>query len=483
MNIHHFLVCFVLLLATDACWAQQETATPANPAVRQWTSTGGKSLSAEYLGVQGVNVVLKMPDGKITPVPLFKLSEADNKFVQANSFEYHEVWQAWPPDANLEIPAVEVKESPGDAGTFVYTTRHFRFRSDVNLGSTLMKDLARVFELTYQLHSKSPFGILAKPDDGLFEAMLFGREEKYKAEGAPPHTAGYYTQKDKKFLAALDLMGIKEGSAGWRKSSSAEYDPSTIIHELTHMLTHDMLNNLPLWANEGYAEYIQYIPIEGGSFKVSKEKIRQGVLDSFVRIYEKQHSRGRSEVVKLKGTERRDFLKSDKMINLFSVAKVITMTDSEWATGTPGGTGIAHPGLDFMSNRLPRLYQTAHLIFYYYIQIEGEKGVAKIRRFLDLNRRQLARYNEYLDDYKEFQQQMADFIKLPGVTKLPDGRIQYPSDLTVPKEPKPPFSDPNTLKMAGIEALLDGESANVVGKRIEEALQQDLKINLQFTVN
>jgi len=497
MKNRYFSVCCVLIFVATASWGQQAPLSAAKPVVRQWTSSEGKALTAEYLGVQGVNVMLKLPDGKITPIPLFKLSDADNAFVKANSFKYYQAWQAWPTDAYMSIPAVEVKESPGDAGAFVYTTPHFRFRANVNLGSALMKDLARVFELTYQLHSKSPFGILAKPEDDLFEARLFGTQVQYREAGGPVSTSGVYILKDKKFLAPLDMMGVKAGSAGWRKASSAEYDPSTIVHELTHMLTHDMLDNLPIWVNEGYAEYIEFIPIESGSFKVSKDKIRLGMLESFVKKYEKSNSHGRSEIVKLKGAERKDFLKSGKFLKLFHVAKVMTMTDQEWVTGrapvkpgpepTPGSRDtirivppeitISGPGID---NRMPRLYQTAHAILYYFVQIEGETGVAKVRRFLELNRRQLARYNEYLDDYKAFQQQVAEFMKLPGVTKLEDGRIQYPSNLTVPKQPEPPFSDPNTLKQAGLEALLAGEKAEVVGKRIEEALRQDLGIDLQF---
>lgn len=470
-----FPVCLALLLVADAGGAEPTPAGPAKPVVRQWTSTGGKALTAEYLGVQGVNVVLKLPDGKITPIPLFKLSEADNTFVSANSFTYQEPWQAWPAESHLAIPTVEVKESPGERGFFVYTTAHFRFRSDVNLGTTLMKDLARVFELTYQLHTKSPFGILAKPENNLFEARLFGNKNDYYTSGAPPRTAGVYILKDRQFLAPLDMMGVVPGSAGWRKASGAAYDPSTIVHELTHMLTHDMLNNLPTWMNEGYAEYIEYIPLEGWSFKVSKDKIKQGMLDSFVSKYEKRISSGRKEVVKLKGTERKDFLKSNKIPKLFSVSKVLALTDKDWVAA--GSSGLTPPGE--LSN-MQRLYLTAHAIFYYYIQIEGEKGVAKIRRCIELNRRQVARYNEYLDDFKEYQQQIEEFCKLPGVTKLPDGRIQYPTNLTLPTAPKPPFTDPNTLKQSGLAALLDGESAEVVGQRIEDALRDDLKINLRF---
>ena len=75
---------------------------------------------------------------------------------------------------------------------------------------------------------------------------------------------------------------------------------------------------------------------------------------------------------------------------------------------------------------------------------------------------------------------MQGFLKLPGVSKLPDGRIQYPSDLQVPQAPTPPFTDPNMVKLGGIDALLGGESAAVVGQRIENALRQDLGVKLKF---
>lgn len=71
-------------------------------------------------------------------------------------------------------------------------------------------------------------------------------------------------------------------------------------------------------------------------------------------------------------------------------------------------------------------------------------------------------------------------MTLPGVTQLADGRIQYSTTLALPKEPKPPFTDSNTLKQAGLEALLTGENAEVVGQRIEAALRQDLGIELRF---
>ena len=470
-----------MILCASMGWIQAQPASPPNPRVRQWTNSEGKTLTAEYLGVQGANVVLRLPDGKVTPLALAKFSKADNAFVKQNPLAYHapsQTWSQWPAEVQIPMSFVDVKQSRSEVGAFVYTTEHFRFRSNVNLGIALMKDLAKVFELTYYLHSKSPFGILAHPDNGLFEARLFGTVQQYRAAGGPAATGGVYIPKEKVFLAPLDLMGVQPGLFGWRKVSQATYDPSAVIHELTHMLTNDMLEQLPLWLNEGFAEYIRCIPMENAAFKVSKDKIKQGVVDRIVTDFElSQRQKG-----KLKGAERMIFLASDKVPPLFPVAKVLQMTNAEWATGSAAGqrppTVAASSAPD---PRKPRLYRTAHLILYYFIQIEGAKGVTKLRRFLAENRGYAARYHQYVADHRLYEAHVKDFLKQPGVVPLPDGRVRYPLSLTPPKEPPPPFTDPNMLKLGGLNALLGGESAEVVGNRIQAALRQDLGINLRFS--
>jgi len=448
--------------------------------VREWHNTDGKTITAGYLGVEAGNVVLKMPDGRIVKIALVKLAVADNEFVKSHLIEYHEVWRAWPLDARIGIASIDVRESRDAAGGFVYETFHFRFRTDVDLGTSLMKDLARVFELTHYLHSKSPFGILAKPEHDLFEAKLFGRLKDYQAAGGLPGTAGVYIRKRKVFLAPLEVMGVRAAAGGWKIVSREDYDTSTVVHELTHMLTHDMLDNLPLWVNEGFADYIAGIPIEGNAFQVSDEKIKEGIQNRFVRDFERAITRRGAPIVKIKASQRQAFLTSGKIPPLFRVARVLQMTDATWAAGgkarAPGTGPMSPPD----QNQMASLYRTAHLIIYYFIQIEGERGVTKIRRFLDENRKQMARYREYVENLALYQKQMAEFMRLPGVIKLEDGRIQYPSRLTPPKAPEGPFTDPNKVKLGGLPILLDGESAEVVGKRIETALIRNLAINLRF---
>ena len=471
-----------LFLSTSLGWSQPATTAGSKPIVREWTSVDGKKISAEYLGLQGNNVALKLQSGKLSMIPLARLSPEDNTFTREHALAYHVAWQAWPPDADYAMQNVPVKEAPGEGGTFVYTTPHFRFRSDVNLGTPLMKDLARVFELTYHLQSKSPFGILAKPDDGLFNARLFGNVFDYMKAGGLPGSAGIYMLKEKVFMAPLDLMGVRAGAAGWRKDS-AEYDVTTIVHELTHMLTDEMLNNLPLWVNEGYADYISSIPLEKGSFKTSNEKIREGILDMLVR-QNGDTSTGSRSVVGI--GERVKLQKGTGGPPLRKVADVLQMTNEEWVTGRKPGSPDpesprkANPDPEKERLRVPILYRTSHLIIYYLIQIEGEKGVLKIRRFLDENRKYMASYLQYRAAFTEYETKMEAFMKLPGVSKNADGQIRYPAGLELPVAPILPFTDPNKLNLGGLDALLAGESAAVVGARIEDALRKDLGVKLRF---
>ena len=246
------ILCFIggVLLESGVLLAQSTLNN--NPDLRAWTRTDGKSVTAQYLGVLNQNVYLKLADGRVVPCPLSSLSSEDGAFVKAHPMTYRANWQAWP--ASIPMISISVRGEPVPGGKVVYTTRKFRFSSDVDIGADLMKDLGRVFEMTYDLHSVSPFGILATPNNGFYQAELYGTAANYQKAGGPPKTAGVYKIKERVFLAPLDTMGVESGPKGWRKISKADYNASTVVHELTHMLTHDMLDNLPIWASEGYAE-------------------------------------------------------------------------------------------------------------------------------------------------------------------------------------------------------------------------------------
>lgn len=168
------------------------------------------------------------------------------------------------------------------------------------------------------------------------------------------------------------------------------------------------------------------------------------------------------------------------------------MTNQEWATGQApvpkpkqilteptGGAGrrvgiITTPHTAYTPPgqvpRITKLYHTSHLMMFYFIEIEGEKGVTKIRKFLEKNRKQMRVVEKYNEAVKVYQTEWSAFVALPEVTKVDGNRIKYPSHLTPPIQPEEPDVDPNFVQLAGLEELLDGETVEVVGDRIEQVL-------------
>ena len=500
-------VCCVLTLGVILLRAQtgSPTGKPFPSDSRVWTSTDGKKITAEYLGVLDQSVYLKLGSGNVIPCPLDKISEADVKFIKDHPLEYRLSWQAWP--VQLPLRMVEVRREPKQDNLFVYSTQKFRFYTNANFSDSLMKDVAQIFEQTYDLHAHSPFGVLAEPVDKYFQAELWARAAEYMSArqkyGSPENllqpTAGVYLLGPKKFLARLDLMGVKEGSAGWRKKQAGEkdstvgdYDLSTIVHELTHMLTHDMLNNLPIWMNEGYAEYVGRIPMKNAMFQTDHKNIRAGVIQAMVKDEECRHRPVITSVNGGKNTNTSEKTTKTKpkslTYTLLSIDSILNINDDQWnnrssppvRVGRPGVVEVGPP-VTVSSNpdTMMLRYRTAHLIFYYFIEIEGEAGVQKIRRVLDENRKLRAQYEEYVNAFNAYKTEYDKFKSLPGVKELGDGRIQYPANLIPPKAPELGF-DPNTMKYKGLEALLDGESSETVGKRIEEALRKDLGLTINF---
>lgn len=478
MSLRNALRRMVVLFGTCLCCSAQDPSSRPE-GLREWTSTEGKVITAAYLGVKGKEVMLKLAGGKVVAVPLTKLSVTDNAYVRENLQPYLPPWSGWPSAAGALMTSITVTETKGQAGDFVYETPHFRFHVDGNLGAPLMKELARVFELTYALQENAPFGLLARPQKDRYEARLYGTTSTYFSEGGPKDSAGVYLPKKRVFLAPLDLMGVRSDGNVWRRMSGGDYDTTTIVHELTHMFTHELLDELPIWMNEGYAEFISNIPIEGNAFKVGADKIREGLLNSLV------PRRGRADngvarISRITTADRKKFLESGKLPDFCKVSDVLSITDARWSTSNTS-TPFASIGSVYDYSTREALYRTSHLILYYFIQIEGAKGVEKLRAFLEENRAKLAVIDAYESARADYERKMEAFFKLPGVTRLEDGGFRYPSNLKPPAAPVAPNVDPEKIRLSGLIMLLDGMTVEDMGRKIESALIDDLGIRINFT--
>ena len=67
-----------------------------------------------------------------------------------------------------------------------------------------------------------------------------------------------------------------------------------------------------------------------------------------------------------------------------------------------------------------------------------------------------------------------------GVREIGGGRFEYPSNLTPPRAPVAPPTDNTLMNQAGLKLLLDNESPEVVGKRIEDAIVSNLGLKIVF---
>lgn len=482
---------FVLILTCGMALKSFSQSQPQNVNLnREWTNAEGKKLQAEYLGHRNEEVALKLTNGKIVFVPAAKLSSSDNTFLNHHFKFYLAPWQGWSGDSRKPLPAIQVQEQVLSVNSIYYTTNHFKFHCDVNLGNKLMKDIAMVFELTYHLHKHSPLGIMAKPKNQYFEARLIADRDNYVFQGGPKNSAGVYLTKERIFLAPLEGMGVESGTAGWRKTRG-EFRPDTIVHELTHMLTHDVLGDLPLWVNEGYAEYISNIPIKMNSFQTEQKTLKEGIRDMFFDLYIQSKTQRDKEPPKFTNKEKFDFFNGTDAPTLYRVSNILQMTDTEWHTGRPplppgtatsNGSRIVTPitGTWRDGIRMSQLYHTAHLIIYYYLEIEKEKGVTKIRKFLDKNRQHMALYKQFVLDFEKYEKEWKSFTALPGVVNLGEGRVEYPAHLRAPVAPKLPDIDPERMNLFGLQELLEGESISSVGAKIEKALIEDLGIRFKF---
>jgi hypothetical protein len=467
---------YVLLSAHSQAVAVEEPDT-----IREWTSVDGKKLIASFLGTKDGSVYLKLASGKTVPVPVTKLSDADQVFLASHPVDYRPAWKGWTGDVSATPSASAIRERSGGEGVFFYTTRRFQFETNANLGPLLTMDMGRLFELTYSLNSQAPLGIQSQPDGEFYQAKLCATLDQYLNLGAPQGSAGFYDLRKRRFFAPLELMGLTNGSAGWRKASQKDADLTTIIHELTHMLTHDTLQLMPLWFSEGYAEYVSNVPLEGAAFKTGEKKMSERMVDLLVRENDSAFvvPSGTRDIGygggggKPRGSGKTD--PKERIYQMRPVAEMLELPDDRWGKVQVGGFNTGAAKLKY--------YRTAHLMVYYFYQIEGEAGARKVAAMLDRNKVAVAKLDAYQEEAKRYNEAMEEFKRKPGVRQLLDGRIEYPSSLTPPARPadKPPV-DPARLKREGIEALLGGESAAVVGARIERALQEQLGVQIRFDV-
>lgn len=397
---------------------------------REWTDESGRKVSAEFSGVEGDNVLLKLPDGRVAPFPLAKLSNEDRDFVEkAKSNGGGGAGGAytppprvpiekrtWPDVVAVESRAVEitaVKESEPER-SYVYESQAFEFTSQAKLAGSVMKEVARTFEATRELISQLPWGVVCQPPLGLdrYQAALYETRDDYFRAGGPTNSGGVYMSGEKIFKIPFPSLGLEMRGKTYFKNDNFSND--TLVHELTHQMMHDYLPFLPKWVIEGTAEYTELLPYNAGTFRASSHKTElKRHIDNRIR-YGLEPSVG-------------------------SVESHLTMTRSAWEAASGDSMGQI------------TVYFRSLLIVYYFCHLDGD---GKGSRFL-----------KFMDAVRDEAESLKAFFADPRVKRFPDGRFSYPRTLT------PPDMDPDTAPFKHIGLLLDGRSYEQLAAEVVEAFR------------
>ena len=274
---------FALRIA--ACVATVATIIAAQPgrnpevSAREWRHTDGRTITAALLGVERGSAVLRMAGNQRTEVPLSNLSESDRQWI--------ETWKRdrtpeealppvnWPRVVTRPLPSIE---GPVIEGTdFIFRTPHYQFVGDAELSIAAVQDFATVAEATWSLLRTWP---LRAPDTGStpLTARIYRDRDAYERAGGPPDSAGVFTGRFGRrgvLLVPFESIGIEAFQGHFTKS--AAYRPRVLVHEMTHQIYAPVIRFLPLWLNEGLAEYVALIPYQNGTFRLDRDSMRHAL--------------------------------------------------------------------------------------------------------------------------------------------------------------------------------------------------------------
>lgn len=353
------LISLIMITATFSARAE----------MRQWTSADGRKIDAKILGVDGSTVRLETSRGKFE-LPLSKLSKEDQAFAKewaekqkaaaeesgkkmattVGNFENLKLGQ-WPQYvvAELETSQIEtVNALEAAQGQFVYRTPHFEFHAPDRLSNSVIREFARIFEATYAFVDQMPIGLAPKAsENGFYKTILYMSRNDYYADGGMAGSGGMFTWRrrgnEMSGMIKVPLPNLGVEYTGTRFIVDHKKRSTTLTHEIVHQIMIRWLaTSMPTWLSEGLAEVVSSQDYNNGRFK----------LNSMNRAIAEAVTRGKG----------RDF----RMVNL---EKLMNITHSEWASDLASGQG-------------GRNYNSASVLTYYFLRLEGEGNGAHLVDFL-----------------------------------------------------------------------------------------------------
>lgn len=269
-----------------------------------------------------------------------------------------------PADMSLrELPA------PEDGKGHLYESDNYVFSSPTALSPEGQHMIAQLFECTYAA-DKAIGKVLPVPRTELprsekkYPVMLVKNEAAYRAAGGPEGSAGVYMHSKRfpvvndvpqtagriaeeqivseRVLVPLTALGLDE--QGRISTKGKDIDTHTLVHEITHQ--NFVLNNLPIALNEGWAEYVGYVPYIGN---------------------ELDFDRGFSLIVH----EAQRFADAGAMHFPFSLEDFLSMDQGTMYGYMQQGNGACNT------------YLLGCMLVAYYVHLDGKRGIEAMRRYME----------------------------------------------------------------------------------------------------
>ncbi|GIW80001.1 MAG: hypothetical protein KatS3mg105_1808 [Gemmatales bacterium] len=164
------------------------------------------------------------------------------------------------------VNAIQVPDAPPTPGKHSLRVSHFMFLSDFELDARhpLFKELGEFPDQVY--------GELKLPHlDTIVLVYLFENKRKYEDYMAArypslPNRRAFFVAQPRTIGGAEDLLVYTY----WGDRIQED-----LRHELTHALLHGVLKDVPLWLDEGLAEYFETPPAAKGVNRQHLEQIKQ----------------------------------------------------------------------------------------------------------------------------------------------------------------------------------------------------------------
>lgn len=277
-----------------------------------WTSSQGRSFEAEFVKMQGTDVVFSMADGRKFLTPLLHLSPESQALIRGGASRPIESLRSnfgrpWPRDVRANgNPACKVISEDREKSHYIYESPGYRFHSDARITHDALSNFATVFEATRAYLAALPISLMSGETVATrSRVLLFGEMSAYYKSGGMPGSAGCFIPKNRLVLIPMDSLGLVKGGTGYSRDVGRENQ--ILIHELVHQLTpsayysHGALG----WFSEGLAEYVAATPYNTGLFR---PEIHGNAVKDYVTAYGTNGRFGRNLGTNIQAPPLRDFM-------------------------------------------------------------------------------------------------------------------------------------------------------------------------------